>query len=270
MRGDAALLLRAQVHDPQVALGRGDVLDERELPAVVGEAEAVPAAAVEGRDDAIGLGLERFDDMHDRRRLALRVVAVDGLRRVHEPIALARERPPRRALTLGAQRRRRASRGVVADEPEHFVAALAAREDEILALRRFPRRVVHGVGEVGERRGRRARLGNEVELIGRVEPPAHEHLAAQRMPRDETVRAELAVRLQLLLELERDRRHAFEHEVGGRSDEFAVGGRGHRREQRRGEHGGVAEAHRLVVGLGQGNVATGRLLSAHHSLHEPG
>ena len=84
------------------------------------------------------------------------------------------------------------------------------------------------------------------------------------------MRAELAVGRELRFELDGNLWHTVEHQAGGWGDEFAFGGRGRSRGERRGEHGGVAEAHRLVVGLGQGNVAMGSVLSAHHSLHEPG
>src|SRR5205814_2466160 len=108
---------------------------EREPLAVVGEAEAEPAAAVEGGEHTVGRGLQWIDDVERRARGAPGIVLVDGLRRVDDPVAPAVERPPERPLFVGAERGRLARRDVVAEDTEDFVAAAPAREHEVVALR---------------------------------------------------------------------------------------------------------------------------------------
>ena len=125
---------------------------------------------------------------------------------------------------------------------------------------------LHDVRIVGERHGRGARLRHEVHLVRRGEAAANQHLALVRIPREHPVRAEFAVRVELLREVGRNRRDVLENERAWAASRRRSGRKRARlRAARRKRRRGVS----CFVG-GQVVVATGRERSAIHSLHDPG
>ncbi len=211
--GDARLGTGLRVHHPDVALGGGDELRHCNALLVFREAEVAPAAAVQSGDHAIDRGLRGIGDVDDRARLPVRIVLVHGLCRVHGDRAVAREPQVRHALALGREGRHVLRREILAIAAEDLIAAFGLREDEILARSRLESPALHCVGIVREGDGRCARLRHQVHLVRRIEAAANEHLALVRVPREHSVRAEFAVRVELLRKLRRNRRHVLEHGV---------------------------------------------------------
>ena len=139
-RCDTPPLPRREIHHPDMALVHGDELDERDPASVLGEREILPTSAFQVGERAVGSGLERIHDMNRRARRAPGIVAIDRLRRIDDTVARAIPGGPCYPHVPGGEGRYRLRGDILAIDPEHLVAALAARKDEIVSRSRLVRR----------------------------------------------------------------------------------------------------------------------------------
>jgi hypothetical protein len=102
-----------------------------------------------------------------------------------------------------------------------FVAAAAAFVDDVGAGDGLVGGLAHRIGEGGQQLGFGARRSEPEDLrrIGAARARGDQHLGAQRMPVDEGLAAELRIPRDLRHDAGRDRRDAFDVQVGvGRDD----------------------------------------------------
>ena len=172
---------------------------------------------------AVGSGLERIHDVNGCARRATGIVAIDRLRRIDDTVARAIPGDPCHPHVPGGEDRYRLRRDILPIDPEHLVAALAARKDEIVSLSRLIRRVADGVGKIRERPRRGPRHGHRVRLGRGIEPTSHQDLAALWMPRQHTARAKFSVWAKRRRQRSRNRGNAVRDQRGRRRDERFLG-----------------------------------------------
>jgi len=220
-----------EVEQPHLRFVGREVARQHRLAVVRGDAAHVPAGAGQLGDAALARRLGGVDQSEGLARLLACAALRAAVQRHRAGQQLAAAVQP--GLEAVAPRRVGQQRDVARGEVEAvelvgLVAAVAAREDEVVTAARLPGGAAHRLGGIGERLGFGQRRG-DAEQLQRARAGlamAYQQLAPLRMPLDQVVAAEIGIARHFGHQRGGDGRNALRDQVGVGCDDGRWLGRG--------------------------------------------